>query len=132
MAAVHTGPYVKKVTACRRGQAERLVEFTKGKQPGMGRDARAMESQLVAAVEGDSNTGASRFPRWCAAITRISASGYVTSHVCARSEAVPNWPLRSIMLPVWAVHRAMARGSGRGSCGRLSRDQGCWSNKLRR
>ena len=52
--AVRTGRAAGQELCGHEAQAERIVEFAKGEQPGIGCDPGAMELQLEAAVGGDS------------------------------------------------------------------------------
>jgi hypothetical protein len=64
VAAVLAGPGVGKDTPGELGQAEGIVQFPKGEQPGIGRDLGAVEFQLEPAIEPELDRGFSRFTRW--------------------------------------------------------------------
>ncbi len=53
VATVPAGPAVGQHLPGHLGQAEGIIEFTEGEQPGVGRDLGTVEFQLQAAVESD-------------------------------------------------------------------------------
>ena len=64
MAAVPAGSDVGENLASKLRQAENVIEFPEGEQPGVGGDPGAVELQLQAAVESEPTTGFWRFTRW--------------------------------------------------------------------
>ncbi len=63
VAVVPTGPAIGQHLRGHLGEAESIIQFTEGEQPGVRRDPGTMEFQLQAAVETDPQIGRFRFTR---------------------------------------------------------------------